>query len=230
MATSKAKVKELLKAFEKVLSELSPDNAGMALTSFTQIAYILRSRQIRLGKTVLKRRMVEQAWDLLFYHHEKCLTFKCDGPLAENMYDIPEGDAVSYYGNRVVGHVQDFYGRKVSIADGELIHMYKDHQEQHTMESQFYQATRAKRLPWIRHVLEKTPAVYVTSDTFASGERRLIYVGRAIVPHSEGESSNYFVVIVRKDRNSNLHFLTAFPVFDEADFMAIIEKSDPYQR
>jgi hypothetical protein len=81
MATSKAKVQELLGDLKKVIERLSPDNAGMALTSFIQIAEIFRLRQLRLGKTVLKRSMVIRAWELLAYHHEKCFTFRCEGAL-----------------------------------------------------------------------------------------------------------------------------------------------------
>jgi hypothetical protein len=230
MATSKAKVQELLGDLKKVIERLSPDNAGMALTSFIQISEIFRLRQLRLGKTVLNRSMVRRAWELLAYHQEKCFTFRCEGALAVNMGDIAEGEAVDYYGKHVVGKVQDAYGRTVSIADGELVHMYKDRDERHTMESEFYQPTRGKRLPWIRHVIEKTPAVYVTSDPAPSGERRLIYTARAILPHPAGETTTYFVVIVRRDRNGNLHFVTAYPIFEELAFLAIIEKCDPYQK
>jgi hypothetical protein len=230
MAASKTKVQALLKELVGVAEKLSPDNAVMALRSFTQIAQLLLHRQKRLNKTVLKRKMVTQAWDLLAHHHENCFGFRCEGPLAENLGDIPEADAVSYYGTRVVGNLKDVLGQTISIGDGGLVHMYKDAQQNHTMESQFYQPTRGKRLPWIRHVLSNTKGIYLSSEPLSSGERRLIYTSRAIIPHSGGETATYFVVIIRRDKNGNLHFLTAYPVLEEVEFLEIIEKTDIYRK
>jgi hypothetical protein len=227
MSASKAKAQALFKDLEEVVEKLSPDNAVMALKSFTQITQLLVHRQRRLGKTVLKRKMVMQAWELLSHHHEKCFGFKCEGPLAEKLGNISEDEAVSFYGTQVVGTVQDVLGQKISIGDGALVHMYKDAEENHTMESQYFQPTRGKRLPWIRHVLTRTESIYLT-EPLPNGERRLIYTARAIIPHSGGETVTYFVVIVRRDRNGNLHFLTAYPVFEEVEFLKVIEKTDPY--
>ena len=169
-----------------------------------------------------------QAWELLANHHEKCFQFKCEGPLAEYLGDVSEGDAVSYYGSEVVGSLKDPLGQTIAISDGALVHLYKDGNGDHTMESQFFQPTRGKRLPWIRHVLANSKSIYLSSEAMPSGERRLIYTARVIVPLKDRDVVNYFIVIGRRDKNTNLHFLTAFPVFEEVEFLEIIERTEPY--
>ena len=231
MGASKAKVEGLIKELQQLVNRLSPDNAVMALTTFKQLTQILVYRQKRLGKTVLKRNMVKQAWELLAHYHDKCFRFKCEGDLAVNLNEIPEAEAVSYYGTKVVGLVNDVLGQRITIGDVALVHLYKDGDGNHTMRSEFYQPTRGKRLPWIRHVLTNSNSIYRTLESMPSGERRLIYGARVIIPLKDSkEGVEYFVVIVRRDKNGNLHFLTAYPVFEERGFLEVIESTEPYER
>ena len=87
---------------------------------------------------------------------------------------------------------------------------------------------RGKRLPWIRHTLEKSDAVYVEEESIGrSGVRRKFFY-TAIVTiklKNEPEQTSYYVVIVREGKNQNLRMVTAFSMFERDGFLHSIAVS-----
>jgi hypothetical protein len=130
-----------------------------------------------------------------------------------------------------MGEVVDKYGRKVIIDEDGMKSLYKDSTSGgHVVAPENYEEVRGKRLPWIRHTIENSDAVYVEEELIGRVGIRRKYFYTAIVTflHKQKEFTSYYVVLVRKGKNQALKMVTAFSMFERDGFLHTIASSQRY--
>jgi hypothetical protein len=155
----------------------------------------------------------------LLFHHRNGYTFACEGDLAQFLGGICEKTAEDYFRKSVVGAVFDKLGQRINIWKKALRHLYKDRVGGHTVAPEYFQSSRGKRLPWIRHVLINSTEVYEEPGRGRHGKPNLVYVGQTVLGADRPKYSQYFLVFVESNRSQKLGFLTAFHVYDRKDFL-----------
>jgi hypothetical protein len=152
--------------------------------------------------------------------------FIAEGVLAELFgKNCDEDTAVSYFAEKVMGSVTDKYGRKIEIGDDGLRSLYKDPETGcHDMSSENYEEVRGKRLPWIRHTIQNSPAVYVVEELVGkSGVRRtFLYTATVTINHHGGEQASYYLVVVREGGNGLLRLITAYSMLERKGLLHAI--------
>jgi len=210
---------------------LSRPNAERIARVFCDAAKIVYERQKRMNKPQLKIKEVSSALTLAETLHSDAFRFVAEGVLAENFGKCPEAEALRYYETRVMGDVKDGHGRTILIDEDGMASLYKEPESgRHVMASANYEEGRGKRLPWIRHTLEKSNAVYVIEET-VQGIFRRTYLYSAIVsiPLEPKPQTSYYVVVVREGKNHSLKFVTAYSMFKRNRFLTIIALSGRYE-
>jgi hypothetical protein len=208
---------------------ISKDNTDRCVRICYDATKITHYRQERLGKYQLKMREITSALRLVDFHHCNVFRFSAVGPLAENFRDCNEGKALEYYDKKVCGVVTDKFGRQILIDDDGIRSLYKDPKSnKHIVDSEFYEESRGKRLPWIRHVLEQSPSVYVVEEIVnAKFRRTYLYTAIASIPLQPKPSVSYFMVVVSEDGNKRLKFVTAYAIISFNRFLKCIEPGKP---
>jgi hypothetical protein len=131
----------------------------------------------------------------------------------------------------VMGTVTDAFGRKVLIERAGLRSLYKDKETQkHVIAPENYEEVRGKRLPWIRHVIEKTRCVFRADEAVGAAiHRTYLYTGISSIPLKQSKPRiAYFLVIVSEDANRVLRFVTAYQVEKHNQLLSRIEPGIPY--
>lgn len=213
---------------------LSKGNADRCVRILYDAAKIIYERQQRLRKSQLKMKEIASALVLVEFHHSNAYRFKAEAELAENFGDCPEAKALDYYEHRVMGEVLDAFGRKIVIDEAGMKSLYKERgvgNGKHVIATENYEQFRGKRLPWIRHVLQNSRAVYVAEEV-VQGKFRRTYLYTAIpsIPLEPKPQISYYLVVVREDKNKNLRFITAYDVFNYNRFLRYIEPNKPFRR
>jgi hypothetical protein len=128
-----------------------------------------------------------------------------------------------------MGTVVDHFGRSIVIDEDGMKSLYKEHRSgKHVVASENYEETRGKRLPWIRHVLENSPAVYVVEEhVYGKFRRTYIYTGIASIPLEPKPAISHFVVVVSEGGNKTLKFVTAYAIIQNNRFLKCIEPGKP---
>lgn len=174
-------------------------------------------------------REITSALTLVHFHHVNSYHFDAVGPLAENFCNCPESMALEYYEQKVMGKVVDQFGRTILIDEDGMKSLYKEHGSgKHIVAPENYEAFRGKRLPWIRHVLQYSKAVYAVDETVQGKFRRTyIYTAIASIPVQPKPAVAHFIVVVSEDGNKNLKFVTAYAINQSNRFLKCIEPGQP---
>jgi hypothetical protein len=156
--------------------------------------------------------------------------FISTGALSCNFGDCPEGKALTYFGNSVVGVVADVHARKIEIEDAGMRYLYKEKGTgKHAIDPENYESIRGKRLPWIRHVLSNSRSIY-QADAYPHGKlrRSYLYASLVSIPTPSGPANAYFIVVVSENPNGLLTFVTAYPIDRHNKFLKRIEECTPF--
>jgi len=215
-------------ALLQVLENLNEQNRVMVLRCFLEAAKVICSRQNSLRKPQLKMREIRSALELITFHYDR--TSNADtscAPLNDLLgVDLTVDRAIEYFEKHVEGELCDIYNRKIIITADALCHLYKDRDGRHTMENQYFQSTRGKRLPWIRHTLCTTREIYKKRD------RNWIiyaYVKGFTVPTNSGVVNNFLFVVARTENpQAPIKFVTAYYLDDHEVLLKKIEEFEPY--
>lgn len=211
-----------------LLTSKNKERLARVFYDATKIVYV---RQKRLNKPQLKMKEVSSAMVLAETLHSQSFQLHAIGELAENFGgDFSEEKAWEYFDRKVVGEVQDIYGRKIVIDNDVLKSLYKDPETgKHEVLSANYEQVRGKRLPWIHYTLKNSPAIYVAEETVGGAFRRtFLYTAIATIPLVPKSQTSYYVIPVREDKNKNLRMVTAYSMFTRNKFLAVIAISKPY--
>ncbi|HUE52205.1 MAG TPA: hypothetical protein VMO80_07695 [Terriglobales bacterium] len=213
-------------------SLLSPKNAERLNRVFCDAAKIVYQRQKRLNKTQLKMKEVSSALVLAETLHSQAFRFEAVGVLAENFGEISEDQALKYYEEKVMGDVKDVHGRTIKIDEDGMKSLYKEPVSgKHIVASENYEEGRAKRLPWIRHALQNSEAIYVSEETVQGTFRRTyLYTATVSIPLVPKAQVSYYVVVVREAKNEALRLVTAYSMFKRNKFLSIVEPCYRYAK
>jgi len=216
--------RESLKRFRRYFKLLSPNNISLTGDIISSILIILyRIQKSRTHKS-LKNKDIIRAIKLAAHHHLKGFNFKANklntkllGP------HITENEALDYYEKNIEGTMTDRLGREIyfNIDDG-LLHIYKDEKNDHIKIPQNFKSVRAKRLPWIKYVLENSCEIYKNLDY-----ETYLYVGRARIPlKGKPDEHNYFLIVVDRRQKQN-KFITAYSPRNKARLFSILSECVP---
>lgn len=213
-------------------NSLTRQNADRCARIFYDVAKVIYERQKRLNKSQLKMKEIAAALVLVEFHHRNAFRFEASGKLAENFGPCPEDKALRYFEQCVIGDVIDQYGRKIVVDEAGIRSLYKDRQTgAHVVSSENYEEVRGKRLPWIRHVLGNSKAIYVVEELVKAKFRRTyLYAAIPSIPLKPKPSISYYLVVVVEDNNRNLKVKTAYDIADYNRFLHAIEKSKPFEK
>lgn len=213
-------------------SLFSRQNAEKVARVCYDAAMLVYERQKRTGKSALKTKEISNALLLAETLHASAFRFVAEGALRQLFgQDCSEKTAVEYFGKYVMGTVTDKYGRNVIIDEDGMKSLYKDPTSGgHIVAAENYEEVRGKRLPWIRHTIENSDAVYVEQESIGrSGVRRqYFYTAIVTIRHKQQEYTSYYVVLVREGKNQVLKMVTAFSMFDRDGFLHTIAISQRY--
>lgn len=221
-----------IRALNELLTSknFSRQNAERIARVCYDAARLVYERQKKTGKAVLKTKDVTAAIALAETLHTQAFRFVAEGQLAQLFGGTCDEDtAVAYFGEHVLGDVTDVFGRKISIDEDALASLYKDRDTGlHQVAAENYEEGRGKRLPWIRHTLQNSSAVYVNEEPLGrTGGVRRSYLYTAVVTvklHSQQEQTSYYVVVVR-EKQETLRMVTAYSMFERNGFLKLIGMS-----
>lgn len=198
---------------------------GFLKDLFELVEYKLQKQNSR----ELKRDALIKLVRTLVFRHRNSYSFACEGELAQFLGGIDEPAALDYYNKCVVGAVFDKLGQRINIWKYAVKHLYKDRAEGHTIAPEFFQMNRAKRLPWIRHVLLNSTEIYEEPGRGRFGKPNLVYVGQTTVGADRPKYSQYFLAFVESNRSRKLGLLTAYHVDKYRDFVRSLANWTPRQ-
>lgn len=148
------------------------------------------------------------------------------------LHHVTEDDAVRFYEKFVMGQSRDKFGREIKIDEDGIVFLYKEAKtDKHIVSSENYVESRGKRLHWIRPTIEQTEEIY---EIHEQNWTSYYYVGTFIVPYTDemtGEKvtrENYLFVVVRKEPDKSLKFVTAYPIETYEQFLKRIEPAHLY--
>jgi hypothetical protein len=201
---------------------------------FYDAAKIVYERQKQSTRPQLKMRDISSALILADSLHSRAYRFVAGGDLAGNFGGgFGEADALDYYDKRVTGTAHDKLGRTIRIDDDGMKSLYKDDATGlHVVASENYEEGRGKRLPWIRHTLQNSGAIYVSEETRKGVfHRAYLYTAIVSIPLREQKPKiSYYVVVVREGRkNEDLKYVTAYYMLKLNDFLRVISPTHPLQ-
>ena len=221
--------KMFITAYEN-LSETTRNVLGPMFYQIIMTLYFKEKRKNKKGVSYfsLKSKDINKAFELVICHNSRMKRIKIKNtPLASNLGKFPESKALEYYDKYVEGEVADKNGDKVIIDEGGLRFLYKNPDTQeHDINPEYYEETRGKRLPWIRHTIENTNEIYELREKSWS---TFFYIGTFIVPLQEGDISNYFFIVTRKESRQNRKFVTAYHLKNHIRLLKSIEPAVPYR-
>jgi len=208
---------------------LEKGNHERCVRIFYDVAKVVHYRQERLNKPQLKMKEIASALTLVEFYHSSTYRFEASGELASNFGQCPEGQAVDYFEHSVMGVVTDSFGRRVAIEESGLRSLYKEqYTGKHLIAPENYEPVRGKRLPWIRHVIQKAKSVYRVDEIVHGKFRRtFLYTAISSIPLASKPDIAYFMVVVSEDPNGNLRFVTAYHIPSHNRFLSRIEPGIP---
>ena len=216
-------------------SLFSRQNAEKVARVCYDAARLVYERQKQMGKSQLKIKEVSAALMLAETLYSGAYRFVAEGPLAQLFGgECDEAKALDYYGKHVIGSVTDKYGRNVVIDEDGMKSLYKDRTSGlHEVATENYEKVRGKRLPWIRHTIENSEAVYVVEESLGRAGVRRTFLYTAIVTirlQREQEQTSYYIVAVREGKNAILKMVTAYTMFERDGFLHAISMSTRYAK
>ena len=164
--------------------------------------------------------------------HSNAFRFDACGQLAENFGKCPQDRALDYFEKKVIGDVMDCCGRKIKIDEGAMKSLYKEKcTGRHVVADENYEEVRGKRLPWIRHILSHSRAIFEKEETVHGAFRRtFIYTAIVSIPLAPKPQISYYVVVVSEGGNKELKMVTAYGMFEWNKFLKVIASGRPWGR
>lgn len=219
-------------ALKKLLEPplLSTKNSERLIRVFYDATKIVYRRQERLKKPALKVKEVSSALLLAESLHSKMYRFDAVDKLAECFGTFDEAAALEYFEKNVMGEVTDKRERLISIDEDAMKSLYKERiTGKHVEAIENYEEGRGKRLPWIRHTLVNSDAIYVHEENAAGFFRRsYLYIATVSTPLKGAPAkTSYYVVVVRETKNSAFKVITAYSMFKRNEFLKVIEPCFP---
>ena len=210
----------------------SRQNAEKVARVCYDAAKLVYERQKQMHKAELKPKEISAALLLAETIHSAAFRFIAEGDLAQLFGECSEETAIEYFEKHVMGEVTDKYGRKLTIDEDGMKSLYKEPASgDHIIASCNYEEVRGKRLPWIRHTLKNSTAIYVVEETMGrSGIRRtFLYTATVSIRlQNQQEQTSYYVVVIRETKNQILRMVTAYSMFDRGSFLHAIALSRGY--
>jgi hypothetical protein len=221
-------VADLLKLIQSGL--IHKGNTERVIRVFYDAAKVVYHRQQRLKKSQLKMTEIASTLVLVEFHHSMAFRFSVEGGLAANLKSCPEELAIKYYETEVMGELADSFGRRILIDEHGMKSLYKEpNTGKHIVDSENYEEFRGKRLPWIRHTVANSRAVYCVEEVVKGRFRRTyLYTAIPSIPIGSRNVISYFLVVISEDKNGNLRLVTAFDVFKYNRFLCLIEPGKPF--
>jgi hypothetical protein len=211
---------------------LTRPNADRIARVFYDAAKIVHYRQNLYNKPQLKMKEIAGALVLAETLNSNAFRFDATGQLAANFGSCPQGKALDYFGKEVIGELGDCWGRKIKIDEDAMKSLYKEKcTGKHVVADENYEEVRGKRLPWIRHVLANSKAIFEKEETVHGAFRRtFIYTAIVSIPLEPKPQVSYYVVIVSEGGNKELKMVTAYSMFDWNKFLKVIASGRPWGR
>ena len=211
---------------------LTRPNADRVARIFYDAAKLIHYRQKLFGKPQLKMKEIAGALVLAETLNSNAFRFDACGQLAENFGNCPQAKALDYFDKRVMGEVVDSCGRKIKIELDAMKSLYKDKcTGGHVVADENYEEVRGKRLPWIRHVLTYTKAIFEKEETVHGTFRRtFLYTAIVSIPLGAKAQISYYIVVVSQGGNKELRMVTAYSMFDRNKFLKAIATARPWGR
>ncbi len=179
----------------------------------------------------LKRSDVSNALMISDFHFSHSREVMAKDHMATLGY-IEEKDALKYYEHFVMGKTRDRYGREIVIDEEGMKFLYKQAGTgEHIINSDNYERIRGKRLHWIKPTIEQTEEIY---ENHERNWTSYYYIGTFIIPYTDDKSGeklvkeNYLFIVVRKEADKSLKFITAYPIDKYGQFLKRIESAHPY--
>jgi hypothetical protein len=185
-------------------------------------ARLVYERQKQTGKAELKPKEITGALAVAETLHSSAFRFIATGELSRLFGgECTEQTAWQYCWDHVLGEVKDIHGRTIIIDDDCVNSLYKEPATgRHVRTSENYEEVRGKRLPWIRHTLQNSPAIYAIEEPIGRNEirRKFIYTATATIKLRDNkEQTSYYMVVVREQKKGQskepireLRMVTAF--------------------
>jgi hypothetical protein len=216
---------------ELMLTRLFYDATKLAHCALKRKTEDLRIRRRRLIK--LRRAEITRLLRLIHYHYSCTPSFEVrrDHDLSQCFgWDFTETNALKFFEEFVEGTIIDRQGLRIQIDLDGMKFMYKDKQTgEHKVSSEHYSQIRGKRLPWIRHTIQKSAAIY---HRFEDDDVEIMYVAEYRVPiDGDKFEPNHWIVIVRKlrkDQASPFRFTTAFLIMPRK-YNSLIRRLERYE-
>jgi phage-Barnase-EndoU-ColicinE5/D-RelE like nuclease2 len=214
-------------ALKKLLQPpfLSAKNSERLTRVFYDAAKIVYRKQERLNKPILKVKEVSGALVLAESLHSKMYRFDAVDKLAECFGTFDETAALEYFEKNVMGEVTDKRGRVIIIDEDAMKSLYKERSTgKHVAAVENYEEGRGKRLPWIRHTLVNSDAIYIHEENAGYFRRSYLYIATVSTPLKGAPAkTSYYVVVVRETKNSEFKVITAYAMFKRNEFLKVIE-------
>jgi hypothetical protein len=209
---------------------LSTPNRERIARVFYDATKIVYERQESLEKKQLKMKEVSSALVLADLINSQAFHFDAVGELGENFGGaFSEDEALEYFEKKVMGTVKDVHGRKIIIDEQSVNSLYKEKGSgRHVVATENYEQARGKRLPWIRHALQKSSAIFVAEEKVGGSFRRtLLYTGIVSIPLGQEAVTEYYIVPVREGQ-SDLRMITAYSMAKRNRFLKTLSLTIPY--
>lgn len=239
---------EIDKQLLRIMGVHTPQNAAMLVRLFydtTKIAYYALQRKIETllegrrrpkRKDIrLRRTEITRLLRLVDFHYSKTGCYDACHELTQCFgWKFTEADACKFFEQYVEGETKDRQGRVVLIDLDAFKFMYKDPKTGgHDVSPENYVPSRGKRLPWIRHTIRNTDAIY---ERVVREDREIMYVAEYKIPFGDGKFDFFYWLVIaskyRKDRVGPFKFRTAFFVMPNGynSFLKRLETYGPARR
>lgn len=218
--------------FLRVIRLLDSPNQRLVADVFYDAVKLIHYKQERMAKPQLRKKEFINALLLVHYHYSNKLYVQVgelfNSELATFIGKTPtEKEALDYYQNQVMGTVEDKLGRKVTIDENGMKSIYKDNEGEHTIEEKYFNVPRAKRLPWIRYVIQNTSDIYWREDKHWINH---YYIGHFALPKKAETGStsdpaytqNYMCVV--REQNGKFTFVSAYTLSNHNRLLKTIEQ------
>jgi len=218
------------------LSEVNLDLVCYIFYDVLQLLHCRLERKAGVGKTPrllkdvqLKASEITGILVMVDYLNRTLDTVNVEGQLHELFGpDYSEDDYLKYFRNYLVGELTDRYERLISITEKAIKYMYKDDSGGHSVGSSFFETSRGKRVPWIKHTIQNSKCVFKRTT---KNKETLLYITKYRIPIENHQSViDTLLVVVKRGclaKNAPYEFKTAYTVSRHNQVLKKIEACHP---
>lgn len=224
---------------DKAIKFLSEENSLLINSIFYDVLKLIyyrvkRKSETGKGKRLLKdvQLKVSEITEIFLtvdYLHKNLNTFDVDEQLRALFgSNHLEDDYLKYFEHFLEGELTDRYGRLINVPTEGIKCMYKDSSGKHVIDSSFFEPTRGKRLPWIKHTIQNSACILRRT---VENKETLLYITKYRIPIDNSQTViDTFLVVVKRNRlgkNDPYEFKTAFTVPRHNHLLKTIEGFHP---